>query len=176
MHTTKGRLHTIKLAIPFFLFGILHQPPATAFTLVENGVAKSVVIAADDKDKNFQAGIKDLVDFIEKMSGARLSVLKPGDEVPAGLSVILVGKDLAGTVSIALDKVASSEGGFIIKEKDGILYLAGQSPLATSFACTELLERLGCRWYIPGPLGEVYPKKSTLKITSPDIAELPDMN
>lgn len=176
MHTNDDRLNPLHFVLSLFLLGIICPPSTTAFTLVENGVAKSVVIAADDKDKNFQAGINDLLEFIAKMSDAKLSVLKPGDEIPDGLNIIRVGKALAGPVSNALDEVASSEGGFIITEKEGVLYLAGQSPLATSFACTDLLERLGCRWYLPGPLGEVYPKKATLIIDSPNIAEKPDMN
>lgn len=35
--------------------------------------------------------------------------------------------------------------------------LYGESGLATSYAVYELLDRLGCRWFFPGPLGEVLP-------------------
>ena len=35
--------------------------------------------------------------------------------------------------------------------------LFGESDLASSYAVYELLDRLGCRWFIPSAMGEVIP-------------------
>ena len=146
------------------------------FALVTAGQPKAVIVAPNEIDKSEQAGINDLVEFVEKMSGAKLQVLKADDPVPEGMKAIRVGQALAAPVQKVLDKVADSPGGYVIAVDQGTLYLAGQTPLATSFACTELLERLGCRWYIPGELGEVYPKTKDLRFTGPDVVDKPDFN
>ena len=147
---------------------------ADAFTLVKSGEPKAVIVVPAEMGKDETAGVDDLVEFVEKMSGAKLAVLKEGEPVPEKMDVIRVGKALAKPVESVLSKVADSSGGFVIAARGGVLYLAGQTPLATSFACTELLERLGCRWYIPGELGEVYPVKRTLKFGGRDIVDKPD--
>ncbi|HUT32928.1 MAG TPA: DUF4838 domain-containing protein [Planctomycetota bacterium] len=147
-----------------------------AFALVDDGKPRAVIRAAEDLDKAAQAGVADLVEFVEKMSGARLGVVKAGEKVGDETNVIVVGKALAGPVQGLLAKVADSEGGFVIAPRERSLFLAGSSPLATSFACTELLERLGCRWYLPGELGEVYPKRKTLVYGGGEVVDKPDMN
>ena len=161
-------------AVSYAAPGLAQAP--NGFTLVREGRPAAVLVAAADIDKEARAGIDDIVEFVEKMSGAKLAVLKPGDPVPAGLEQIHVGKALAAPVQELLGKVADSEGGFVVAAKQGTLYLAGQTPLATSYACTELLERLGCRWYIPGELGEVYPKTKDLRFTGRDVVDKPDFN
>ena len=49
------------------------------------------------------------------------------------------------------------EQGFRLVVADKGVGLAGESDLATSYAIYTLLDQLGCRWYMPGPLGEVLP-------------------
>jgi len=46
-------------------------------TLVENGNPKAMVIVATDLDSMDQL-VRDLIDMIEKMSGARLPVVEDG--------------------------------------------------------------------------------------------------
>lgn len=147
---------------------------ASAFTLVKQGEPAAQVIVPENADKVEMAGANDLIEFVGKMSDAKLTLVKAGEELDASKGQIRVGKALAEPVKEVLDKVANYPSGYIIAVRGNTLYLAGQSPLATSFACTELLERLGCRWYLPGELGEVYPTKYTLEFTGPDITDKPD--
>ena len=149
---------------------------AWGFMLVKDGEAKAVIVAPEKPDKMETAGVNDLVEFIEKMSGAKLPMMKVGDKIPKKTPVISVGKELAEPVKDLLDQVAHNPSGFVIAVRKRTLYLAGQTPLATSFACSELLERLGCRWYIPGELGEVYPKRKTIKFEKEEIVDSPDFD
>ena len=126
------RAANTKITVRLASYTILLLTPVSAFTLVENGMAKSVIVAADSTDKNFQAGVNDLVSFIEKMSGAKLGVLKPTEKVPDGQSVIRIGKALAEPVADVLKEVDSSEGGFVIVD----FYACCRGPAARSmFNC-----------------------------------------
>jgi hypothetical protein len=152
------------------------RPCSGGFALVEDGSPAAVIRVADGLDKTAMAGVADLVEFVEKMSGARLRVVQAAAKVNEEVNVILVGKALAGPVQPLLARVGDAEGGFVIAPRGRSLFLAGNSPLATAFACSELLERLGCRWYIPGELGEVCPKKKTVVYGAGDVVDKPDMN
>src|SRR5262249_59933147 len=51
--------------------------------------------------------------------------------------------------------------------------LMGESDLATSYAIYELLDRLGCRWYMPSDLGEVVPQTKTITLDEVDFSSAP---
>ena len=46
--------------------------------------------------------------------------------------------------------------------------LWGESDLASSYAIYELLDRLGCRWFMPGELGEVIPRHPMVALAEED--------
>ncbi|MBI2190770.1 MAG: DUF4838 domain-containing protein [Planctomycetes bacterium] len=150
--------------------------PAETFSLAIDGQPRAVILVPEKAEPELLAGAKDLVEFIEKMSGAKLAILKPNEAAPDGMNTIQVGRQLAEPVQDLLLRVADSEAGFVVAVRGSSLHLAGQSPLASSFACSELLERLGCRWLIPGELGEIVPKRPTLDFDGPDVVEKPDFN
>jgi sugar lactone lactonase YvrE len=60
---------------------------------------------------------------------------------------------------------------YVVSPKGIGLY--GESDLATSYAVYELLDRLGCRWYMPGALGEVIPERKTIALPEVDFASAP---
>jgi hypothetical protein len=152
------------------------RPCLGGFALVDGGRPVAVIRVADKLDKTAMAGVADVVEFVEKMSGAKLSVVESTARVSDQMNVVLVGKALAGPVQPLLARVADAEGGFVVAPRGRSLFLAGRSPLATSFACAELLERLGCRWYMPGELGEVYPTRTTIIYGGDDAVDKPDAN
>ena len=45
--------------------------------------------------------------------------------------------------------------GFRLVVSDHGVGLAGESDLATSYAIYTSLDQLGCRWYMPSPLGDL---------------------
>ena len=152
------------------------RPCLGGFALVDGGRPVAVIRVADKLDKTAMAGVTDIVEFVEKMSGAKLNVVEATAKMSDQMNVVSVGKALAGPVQPLLARVADAEGGFVIALRGRSLFLAGSSPLATGFACSELLERLGCRWYIPGELGEVYPKRKTVIYGGDDVVDKPDTN
>ncbi|HEY0074546.1 MAG TPA: hypothetical protein VGB77_10615, partial [Abditibacteriaceae bacterium] len=51
--------------------------------------------------------------------------------------------------------------------------LIGESDEAASYAVYELLDRLGCRWYMPGAMGEVIPSRKNISLMEMDISAVP---
>jgi hypothetical protein len=51
--------------------------------------------------------------------------------------------------------------------------LLGESDEASSYAVYELLDRLGCRWFMPGELGEVIPDLKTVTLKEVDFSSAP---
>jgi hypothetical protein len=113
-----------------------------------------------------------LVEWVKKMTDAELRV---ADKAPAGGPAIYVGK-AAVRAGLKLDDINSptKEGVRIVVEADRIL-IAGQSEAATTKAVARFLEHLGCRYFMDGPLGEVYPRSPDLTVQPVTITEKPGL-
>jgi Domain of unknown function (DUF4838)/Beta-galactosidase second all-beta domain len=112
-----------------------------------------------------------LVEWLKKITDAELPVAdKPGDG-PA----IYVGK-AAVRAGLKLDDINSptKEGVRIVVEANRVL-IAGQSEPATVKAVCRFLEHLGCRYFMDGPLGEVFPRTMDLSVEPTTIAEKPGL-
>jgi hypothetical protein len=157
---------------------------AEPLTIVENGEPRAALVVAADEPKADQAAAE-LQKYVEKMSGAKLPILKEGEAVTAPIS-ILVGHTAAaqklGVVvpagfNPAIRPEAFEEEGFVLKTAGKQLVVGGNSdgPYAgTIYAASELLERLGCRWYFPGEWGEIVPEKKTITVPELDVKSKPD--
>ena len=114
-----------------------------------------------------------LVDWVRKMSGAELPV---AEAAPAGTPTIYVGA-AAVEAGLKLDDIrsASQEGLRVRCDGAGRLLLGGQSGVATVRAACRVLEKLGCRYFMDHPLGEVAPRRKTVAIGRLDIRERPGL-
>lgn len=124
-------------------------------------------LAPLDVDKETQRrlqrdSIRDLAMYLEKISGAPVEIvesLAPGDQrVP-----IYIGPAAEAVFGpVGIDK-AGKYGFRVIAGAKGI-GLYGQSEHGTSYAIYELLDRLGCRWYLPSGLGESILPQKTIRV------------
>lgn len=119
-----------------------------------------------DQDR-LSASVADLVLYVERMSGAGLE-LNYG-EPPAGATgpLILIG-ELAEARSGPMTAHALGKQAFRVIVSPDVIALYGESDLAASYAIYELLDRLGCRWFMPGALGEEIPNRPTLELEQRD--------
>lgn len=188
-----------KVSDTVFLTAIAAQP----VTLVENGKAKAViVIPADIKSlegidlqsyvepagtmsPETPAGTKspeaiELQSYVEKISGVKLAII-PEDkllETKNGASRVFVGPCVAASRVVDIKKLQPE--GFVIKTDGNDLFIVGRDVTDTGmqvkgtfYGVCEFLERLGVRWLMPGPVGEVTPKQATIKVASVDIRQEP---
>jgi hypothetical protein len=145
--------------------------PSRAAEIVRNGQALGAVWHSGDQPD----AAKDLAEFIEKMSGATLEVktTKTGERPAAGQPAIVLGK-LARELGLGAPPATVSLDGYRLKSQGNHLLLAGESPLSTRYAVTHFLEHLGCRWFMPNPLGEIVPQRKTIPLDGLDVSEKPD--
>ena len=104
---------------------------------------------------------------MERISGARLEIV-PGIPGPAEKRLPILISEFAGErFGEPERKIPYAQGFRLVVSSKGV-GLGGESDLATSYALYTLLDQLGCRWYIPSPLGEVLPKLGTIKLPVQD--------
>jgi len=131
--------------------------------VVDGQPAATIVLRAKPGDREIQAA-EEIQRYVAKCADAVLP--------------IAVGNDNARGHIIALDirepKPNESSEAFRLRVSDRRTEISGNSPLAVLYGAYELLERgLGVRWYLPGPLGEVVPVRSTLVLPALDVKQSP---
>ena len=134
--------------------------------------AKFVDAEAERQRVRLRESVNDLAHYFQKMSGATVEVLT-GD-LPAGDArlPILIGSR-ASAVFGPPGKSAPDKQGFRFVVSAKGVGLFGESDLASSYAIYELLDRLGCRWYMPSELGEVIPELKTIALKEVDFSSAP---
>lgn len=113
-----------------------------------------------------------LADWIRKITDAEVPVT---DSPAPGVPAIYVGQ-AACAAGLKLEDIQSPtrEGVRILADDQRVL-LAGQSAPATLKAVCRFLEELGCRYFMDGPLGEVFPRTNTLSVGRLTITEKPGL-
>jgi hypothetical protein len=127
---------------------------------------------AEPEGQGETLAVRILVDWVKKITDADLPVAA---EPPAGGPAIYVGR-AAVQAGLKLDDIQSlsHEGVRIVVDEKRIL-IAGQSEAATVKAVCRFLETLGCRYFMDGPLGEVYPRTATLAVSPMTVTEQPGL-
>jgi len=127
---------------------------------------------AEAQRRRLRESVRDLAYYLEKISGAKIEVVTSAPAAGDKRLPLLIG-DLAEATFGPPKKPAAYRQGFrVIISAKGI-GLIGESDLATSYSVYELLERLGCRWYLPSDLGEVIPSRQTLALAELDFSSAP---
>ncbi|MGH7134863.1 MAG: DUF4838 domain-containing protein, partial [Pirellulales bacterium] len=123
--------------------------------------------------QRLRESVKDLARVLGVMSGATIEVRTDDPPADDRRVPILIGEG-GGQRFGAPQKTAPYKQGFryVVSAKGVGLY--GASDLASSYAIYELLDRLGCRWYLPGELGEVIPQMKTVSLADAEISAAPD--
>lgn len=113
-----------------------------------------------------------LVEWVKKITDTELPV---AEAAPEGGPAIYVGKAAEGA-GLKLDDIPSpSREGLRIVADDQRVLIGGQSDAATLKAVCRFLEELGCRYFMDGPLGEVYPRSRSLRVGSLALTESPGL-
>ena len=147
--------------------------------LVEKGQPKAVIVLARNPSDQASEAAKLLQDYLARLSGARLEI--QDESAPVTGPQILIGRseratELGVVVTPRLTH-AMNEEEYRLKTVGNALILAGnENPFyrGTVFAVSDLLERLGCRWFFPGKFGEVLPTLDTIEIGPLNVHERPD--
>ena len=141
--------------------GAAQSPRAVAgggeLLLVENGEARACVVLPDEPTTGEVQAAEQLRIYVRKMSGADMTLLRPSQN-PTGDQVRL------GRACGKLQNEATVEDGFTIQTGQGVLNIKGVNERGTFYGVCDLLEHLGVRWFLPGELGEVVPRRATIAL------------
>jgi hypothetical protein len=173
---------------------IVENGEPRAVIIIEAEAAKPTPDAPDPKRKPVappisknQRAAQAIQAYIAKMSGTNLPIVEEGQPIAGNpVTRILVGHTRAAAklnVEIpsgfdpTIRREAFEEEGYVLKTVGDSLVVAGNNDgpyLGTVYAAYALLEKLGCRWYFPGPFGEVVPRLATIAIPDLNVTSRPD--
>lgn len=153
------------LAIIVTAIPVLTPEPAPV-----KGKAPKRKVPATESDEAFAARV--LAEWVKKITDIELPI---SDKATDGVPAIYIGK-AALAAGLKLDDIASpsQEGVRIVADGKRVL-IAGQSEAATLKAVCRFLEKLGCRYLMDGPLGEVFPRSPTLSVGALNLTEKPGL-
>jgi len=123
--------------------------------------------------RRLRDSVQDLAHYIERISGARLPVVVSGTNLANRRSRRILIGELAHARFGPPTVSAPAGQAFRIVIKRRIVGLFGESDLGSSYAIYEILHRLGCRWFMPGDLGEVVPHRPIISFAAEDSSLAP---
>ncbi|MBU0608148.1 MAG: DUF4838 domain-containing protein, partial [Armatimonadetes bacterium] len=148
-------------------------------TLVRDGATRGTIITLGDTPEVAEAG-EALQSALFKMSGARVRVLMGFPRSRTNEIIVFVPADQLDSAYApdAAKPLAAKirDDGFALHCDDTrALYIIAKKPAAFVFGAYEVLQRLGCRWFFPGELGEEIPARPTVTLPATSEVQNPDM-
>ena len=122
--------------------------------------ARCAVEVAAEPTPTEETAAAELVRYLGKLGGASFE-LHRGEKSGAPVR-ILVGARAREADGLPLDQVR--DDGFVLRAAPDRIDLAGANDRGTLYAAYELIERLGVRWYAPGPENEYLPAAGDLVV------------
>lgn len=150
----------------------------------EGKTTATILVGADAGEWEKKAAA-DLVLYIERMTGAKPALADTDEAAKAALTakspLLLVGSVALKTepgLKAALEKVVKKDpvirgDAIIVRRLGNRVFLAGNNDDSHYYAVASLLRDWGCRWYLPGEIGECIPKHAKLAVGSLDMAYAP---
>jgi hypothetical protein len=97
----------------------------------------------------------------------------PWGSSEAILRVGTVRKEEEGQNSWIKETGESRQESYLLSTTESAMSLRGGGDRGTLYAVYDFLEQAGCRWYVPGPLGEVVPRLGEFEMPSGERVEKP---
>jgi len=161
----KTRIAALLLVLSF-LVGRGHSD---TLTIAENGMAKAVIVVAEDAPEPVQHAAAELADFLRQITGATFEMAHAS---VAGESCLLVGPQAARLADVNFSTDGLGADGIVIHTVGDDLILAGGHPRGTLYAVyTFLEEHLGCRWW--SSKVSTIPKKRTIAVDTLNVHYVP---
>lgn len=127
---------------------------------------------AESQRRQLRESVHDLADYIKRISGADIEIVTNAPVAAEMRLPILIGSLAEARFGPPRRTAPCRQGFRVVVSAQGV-GLFGESDLAASYAIYELLERLGCRWYMPSDLGEVIPSSDTIALGELDLSAAP---
>jgi len=143
------------------------------YPFVVDGTRKqAVIIPAPSLSRKDRSAARDLAAYVESITGCRVPLGEPPNGTHA-LGIHVGRTAFVGQLDLDLEHL--HHDGYVVKLVDaGNLVIVGGGNLGTGFGVYDFLKRwCGVRWFMPGPLGEVVPKREAIVLDGLDIRSEP---
>ena len=141
-----------------------------ALALVIGGKTDYQIVVSGDASGTERWAAEELAGHIKEMSGAELSIVTEGAQLPP--KAILIGDSaLVKQLGVAIDHEKLGTDGFVIKSAGNHLVIAGGRRRGTMYGVYGLLSQLGCRWWAPGE--STIPRMADIRLEAFDIEKVP---
>ncbi|MBX9679146.1 MAG: DUF4838 domain-containing protein [Gemmataceae bacterium] len=166
------------LALALWIPAVAFSQDADSLVIVEKGTPRATIVVSAKAGKWEKEAAEDLAKYVGIMSGAKLPIAaEPNGEGP----VIFVGEAALAAASDLrekLKKIAKKEpflraDAIVLERRGNRVFVAGTNDDSHYYAVAELLERWGCRWYLPTDFGACIPEQTTLAIGKLSFAYAP---
>lgn len=149
------------------LSGCQRRSGQSQFVLVKPGQPHGTIYLSAKASETISDAAEDFARVIKIMSGASLPVVKVDSVslVSAEGNAILLGQ-LAADSGLEMNTSSRAKDGFRYKVQGSRLLVVGESDKGVACGIYNLLESVGCGWYVPGPLGEVIPQRRSVTFSS----------
>ena len=150
---------------------------AADLTIASDGTSSAGILLSPEAGPRETQAALDLAHYIERMSGARVPVVREREKIDAALEatvtpLVIIGKEAIRArenlrtelASVTKKKPHLRTDGIVLRREGNRVFLAGNNDPSHYFAVAELLRRWGCRWYLPTDFGECIPEEPELKI------------
>ena len=154
---------------------------AAQLVIARDGQTTAQIVVAADAGQWEKQAANDLQKYIALMSGAQPPIVADGPAVAGGAPQFFVGQAalrVQPNLQAELDRVKKKnpllQADAIIARREGNrVLLAGSNDQSHYFAVSWLLQRWGCRWYLPTPIGECIPNRPLLTLDKLDFVYAP---
>lgn len=166
------------LICPLILSVLLHSTITEAaknLVLAKNGVSSFSIITPDHPTLQEELAAEELSKYFEKLSGARLRILREKLAKSPMIAVAMQGRLKRQPADAAFTAEDAAFDAFLIESDHQNLYLIGSNKRAVLYVAYTFLEKLGCRWPSFGVnpdldqyknCEEYVPRKSVLSMAS----------
>jgi len=175
------------IVLVVFVLGSLAAAEAGP-TIVADGKSAHEILVARSAFPITVRAAEDLQHYVAKSTGVRLPIRR-GDRAADRPAIVVGGHPLAREAGVFSEDLRP--GGFHIRTDGGNLYIVGRDTKGSArsdhwrsgpqsgtwYGVSEFLEsQLGIRWFFPGDMGEVVPRRKTLVIPDLDVRDWPRMD
>lgn len=194
MFISRKRFCAVLLALMLFLPVIGNSAEVT---LAANGRPTATIVIAEKPTRAAQLAVAEFNCYLKKITGAALPVISDKQKVSG--DVVLIGESRA-TQDLGLHNSDFKEQEYLIQTRPGMLILIGfdsanygaidyagsgfwdgwgnsewyTERTGSIYAVDDFLRKFcNIRWYLPGELGEVVPRKETLKFSGLNFRHQP---
>lgn len=138
----------------------------------EDGQPLVNIVVGEDVSKEVLFAAEELQTYIKKISDADLKIIHDKEDI-SGKNIYVGNSGSLKSFKITAENLGRE--GFTIRTHKGNLVLLGYDDVGTQFAVYTFLEDyLGVRWLWPGELGEIVPRKKSIRIGEINESQQPD--